>query len=75
MFLVIYLSREFKKGIVSRLRLEGKEAYTEIGGLIGKVVGVDKKKDAFIVQTTAGQKIDLDFDHVANIGEKIIIKY
>ncbi len=75
MFLVVYLSREFKKGIVSRLKLEGKEAYTEIGGLIGKVVGIDRKKDSFIVQTTAGQKIDLDFDHVANIGEKIIIKY
>ncbi|MEM0475564.1 MAG: DUF373 family protein [Candidatus Norongarragalinales archaeon] len=75
MFLLIYLSREFKKGIVSRLKLEGKEAYTEIGGLIGHVVGIDKKKDAFIVQTTAGQKIDLDFDHISNVGEKIIIKY
>ncbi len=75
MFLVIYLSREFKKGIVSRMKLEGKEAYTEIGGLIGRVVGIDKKKDAFIVQTTAGQKIDLDFDHIGNVGEKIIIKY
>ncbi len=75
MFLVIYLSREFKKGIVSRLRLEGKEAYTEIGGLIGRVVGIDKKKDAFIVQTTAGQKIDLDFDHISNVGEKIIVRY
>jgi len=57
------------------MKLEGKEAYTEIGGLIGKVVGLNKKKDAFIIQTTAGQKIDLDFNHIANVGEKIIIKY
>jgi len=75
MYLVIYLSNEFRKAIVSRMKLEGKEAYTEIGGLIGKVVGLNKKKDAFIIQTTAGQKIDLDFNHIANVGEKIIIKY
>ncbi len=75
MYLVIYLSNEFRKGIVSRMKLEGKEAYTEIGGLIGKVVGLNKKKDAFVIQTTSGQKIDLDFNHIANVGEKIIIKY
>jgi len=75
MFLVITLAKEFKKDIISKLRLEGREVYTELGSLLGKIVGVNKKKDTFIIETDAGQKIDLDFNHIASLGEKVVIRY
>lgn len=75
MFLVITLAKEFKKDIISKLQLEGKLVYTELGSLLGKIVGVNKKKESFIIETDAGQKIDLHFEHIVNLGEKVIIRY
>ena len=75
MYLVVYLAREFKRDVISKMPLEGKDAYTEIGGFIGKVVGINRKKETFIVQTSSGQKFDIDFSHIADLGEKIIVRY
>jgi len=75
MFFVITLAKEFKKDIISKLHLEGKSVYTELGTLLGKIVGVNKRKDTFIIETDAGQKIDLDFQHIVNLGENVIIRY
>ncbi len=75
MYLVSALSREFRRSFIAKLHLEGKEAYTEIGGFIGKVVGINKKAETFIIQTGTGQKIDLDLDHISGLGEKIIVRY
>lgn len=75
MYAVTYLAHEFKRAIISRLKLEGKDVYTEIGGLIGKVVGINKRKETMILQTASGQKIDLEFNYIAEAGDKIIIRY
>ncbi|MFH1257720.1 MAG: DUF373 family protein [Candidatus Micrarchaeota archaeon] len=75
MYFVIYLAKQFKKNIISRMKLEGKEVYTEIGGFLGKITSIDKEKDSLIVQTQRGQKLDLSFASISNIGEKLIIKY
>ncbi|MFH1199974.1 MAG: DUF373 family protein, partial [Candidatus Micrarchaeota archaeon] len=69
MYLVILLSRQFKSGIIARMKLEGKEVYTEIGGLIGKIAGIDKRKGTFLVKTGSGQKIDFDFERLSGIGD------
>jgi len=57
------------------MKLEGKEVYTEIGGFLGKIVDLNKESDSFVVQTANGQKLDFEFAHIRNIGEKLIIKY
>jgi putative membrane protein len=75
MMLVAYLAFEFKKSIVRKLPLAGKEVYTEVGGLLGRVVGVTKRGNAFEVKTTAGKTIDFAFNHIASLGDKIVIKY
>ncbi|NUN11449.1 DUF373 family protein [Candidatus Micrarchaeota archaeon] len=72
---VTYLAREFKRAIISRMNLEGKDAYTDIGGFIGKVVGINKRRETLILQTSSNQKIDLEFGNVAEVGDKIIIRY
>jgi uncharacterized membrane protein len=75
MYLVSYLSIEFRKNIISRMNIVGKDVYTELGSLVGKVAGVDKRAHAFIIKTNENQKIDLEFDHISNIGDSIIVKY
>ncbi len=75
MYLVIYLARRFKHGYMARMQLEGKEVYTEVGGFIGKIAGINKKQETFLVQTKSGQKIDFFFDHITHLGDKVIIRY
>lgn len=75
MFLVIFLAKEFKKSIIEKLHIEGREVYTELGTRLGRIVSINKRKDTFVIQTEAGQNFDLDFDHITNLGEKIIIRY
>ncbi|MEK6954189.1 MAG: DUF373 family protein [Candidatus Micrarchaeota archaeon] len=75
MYLVIYLAKQFKRNIISAMKLEGKEVYTEIGGFLGKITGVNRDSEALIVQTQKGQKIDFGFESIASIGDKLIIKY
>jgi len=76
MYLLIYLSKEFKKTIVSRMDLEGKQAFTELGWNMGKVNGLTRRKDAFLVQTTSGQKLEVEFDNIKTIGENgVVVSY
>lgn len=75
MYCFTILSAEFRKAILARLNLGGKDVYTEIGGFVGKIAGINPKKETFVIQTSAGQKIDLDFEHISDLGENVIIKY
>ncbi len=75
MFVVSHFAKRLKESIIARMNLEGKEVYTEIGSLIGKVVGINRRKSAFIVQTGSGQKLDFEFDYISRLGDKIIIRY
>jgi sporulation protein YlmC with PRC-barrel domain len=75
MFVVSHFAKKFKESIIARMSLEGKEVYTEIGSMIGKVVGINRRKGAFIVQTGSGQKLDFEFDYISRLGDKIIIRY
>lgn len=75
MYLFTLLSGEFKRSILAKLKLEGKDVYTEIGGLVGKIVDIDRRKETFIIRTRSGQNIDLDFDHISDLGENVIIRY
>ncbi|MBI5228558.1 DUF373 family protein [Candidatus Micrarchaeota archaeon] len=75
MTLVIYLAREFRTDLIAKMRLEGKDVYTEIGGRLGKIVEVDKKKETLIIQTPSNHKFDLEVRHIANVGENVVVSY
>ncbi len=75
MFVVSHFARKLKESIIARMNLEGKEVYTEIGSMVGKIVGINRRKGTFIVQTGSGQKLDFEFDYISRLGEKIIIRY
>ncbi len=75
MVFVIYLAREFKRSLVAKMPLVGKEVYTQVGGLLGRVSAVGKRGDEFEVRTLGGQTIDFALANIASLGEKIVIKY
>lgn len=73
--LVIYLAKEFRRSMLVKMKLEGREVYTEVGALIGKVTGVNRRKETFTVQNPSGQSFDIGLDHLSSLGEKIVIRY
>jgi len=75
MYLASYLAAEFRKSIISRMNIVGKGVYTEMGSFVGKIADVDKRAHAFVIKTQAGQRIDLEFDHISSVGETVVVKY
>jgi len=61
--------------VAEKMKLENKEVLTELGAYLGKTVGVDRRKGVLIVQTAFGQKLDLGFEKITSIGEKVIVRY
>jgi len=61
--------------IAGSMKLENKEALSEIGAYIGKIVGVDRRKGQLVIQTAFGQRVTLALDAVVNVGEKVVVRY
>ena len=73
-FISIRIMEWMKMRLLTSMKLESKEVLTELGAYIGKVVGVDKRKNLIIVQTPFGHKLDFDFDRISDVGERVMIK-
>jgi putative membrane protein len=77
--LIAYGSLEVMKmlriAIAGSMKLENKEALSEIGAYIGKIVGVDRRKGQLVIQTAFGQRVTLALDAVVNVGEKVVVRY
>jgi len=74
-YLIVQLAKEIRKNLISKMNLAGKAVYTESGGYFGKVVGFNRENESFILQTRNNQKIDFDFSKLANIGDKLIVRF
>jgi putative membrane protein len=66
--------KRVKSNYISKLRLENKEIIDEAGAYIGKVVGIDSERNALFVETPLGTKMQINFNLILNIDEKIVIK-
>ncbi len=73
-FVSIEATKRIRANVAAGMKLENKEALNELGTYIGKIVGVDKKKGVFFVQTTLGQKLSYPFEQIANVEEKVVVK-
>ncbi len=73
MLLIMFLSRDFKASIVGRIPLDGKNVYTEFGAEIGKIVGVNKKKQLIIIQNNSGVKFDVNINRISSISDKVTL--
>jgi len=61
--------------VAEHMKLENKEVLTELGAYLGKTVGVDRRRGVLIVQTAFGQKLDLPFDKIVGMGDRVTVRY
>jgi len=74
-FVSLEIMKQIRISIASSMKLENKEALSEIGAYIGKIIGVDRRKGQLIIQTAFGQRLTLALDAVVNVGEKVVVRY
>jgi len=70
----IFAMKEIKMSVVSRLKLENKEVFSENGAYLGKVMGVDPKEASVIFRSPLGQKMTLPLEDVTSVGERVMVK-
>ncbi|HNT60523.1 MAG TPA: DUF373 family protein, partial [Candidatus Bilamarchaeaceae archaeon] len=58
-----------RKASVLSMKLEGREVINENGNFIGRVVGVDPRKEQLVLQNQLGRKFNLAFRHIYSIEE------
>ncbi|HID72603.1 TPA: DUF373 family protein, partial [Candidatus Micrarchaeota archaeon] len=73
-----YVSTKIINGIrtdmLVRMKLEGKEAISEHGTYLGKIVGVDGRRGKLVIQTMFEKKYTLPVSAVTSIEENVILR-
>ena len=70
----IWAMKVIKTDIVSRIRLENKEIFSENGAYLGKVLGVDPRESSILYRSPLGQKLSVQFEDVSSVGERVMVK-
>lgn len=63
-----------RKNSILSMKLEGKDVVNENGNFMGKVLGVDAKKEQLVLQNPLGRKFSLSFRHIYSIEDSIFVK-
>ena len=63
-----------RKRSILRMKLEGKEVISDTGSFLGKVLGVDGRKETLVIQSHLGRKFSLPFRTISSIEENVIVK-
>ena len=64
----------YRKEVIIEMKIEGKEAISENGTYIGKVVGIDANKGKLIVQTMFDKRYTIPISAVNSIDENVVLK-
>ena len=64
----------YRKELLMELKIEGKEAVSEHGTYIGKIVGIDAKKDKLIIQTIFDKRYAMPISAVSSVDENVVLK-
>ena len=73
-FFGIWAMKNIKISLVSKLKLENKELFSENGAYLGKVMGVDPKESTVLYRSPLGQKLSLPLEEVSSVGERVMAK-
>lgn len=63
-----------RKSSVLSMKLEGKDVINENGNFLGKVLGVDARKEQLVLQNQLGRRFNLSFRHIYSIEDSIFVK-
>ncbi|NYZ77046.1 DUF373 family protein [Candidatus Micrarchaeota archaeon] len=64
----------YRRDLIVGMKIEGKEAVSDHGVYLGKIVGVDTKKGKLIIQTMLEKKYFLPLSSIVAIDEKIVLR-
>ncbi len=64
----------YRKEVIIELKIEGKEAISENGTYIGKIVGIDANKGKLIVQTMFEKRYTIPLSAVNSVDESVVLK-
>jgi len=64
----------YKMEVLMEMKIEGKEAISERGTYLGKIVGIDAKRGKLIIQTIFDKRYTLPMSDVSSIDENVVLK-
>jgi len=64
----------YRKEILLDMKIEGKEAISEHGTYLGKVVGIDAKRGKLIIQTVFEKRYVMPLSAVSSVEENVVIR-
>ena len=73
-FAGIWAMKSLKVGVVSKMKLENKEVFSESGAYLGKIMGVDAKESTMIYKSPLGQKLSLNLENINSVGDRVLVK-
>lgn len=73
-FVGIYAMKAIKTDIVSKMKLENKELFSENGAYLGKIMGIDPRESLILYRSPLGQKLSLSLEEVSSVGERVMAK-
>jgi len=73
-YVVTMIISWYRKEILVEMKIEGKEAISEHGTYLGKIVGIDVRKGKIIIQTIFEKRYSLPISAIASVDENVIVK-
>ncbi|MDD5340156.1 MAG: DUF373 family protein [Candidatus ainarchaeum sp.] len=64
----------YRKEILVDMKIEGKEAISERGTYLGRIVGVDARKGRLIIQTVFEKKYSMPVTAVVSVEDNVVVK-
>jgi len=64
----------YRKEILLEMKVEGKEAISEHGTYLGKIVGLDAKKGRIVIQTVFEKRYTMPVSAVSSVEDNVVIK-
>jgi putative membrane protein len=64
----------YRKEILLEMKIEGKEAISEHGTYLGKVVGLDARRGRLVIQTIFEKRYTMPVSAVSSVDENVVLK-
>ena len=73
-YLSTWIVNWYRKEILVEMKIEGKEAISQHGIYLGKIVGVDTRRGNLVLQTVFDKKYTLPISAVSSVEDNVIMK-
>ena len=74
LYLIHILTTNLTKKILKEKRIVGKEVVDKTGARVGKVVGINIIQAVLKIETSFRTIIEIPFENIINVGEKIVVE-